>query len=395
MSVIEAAAAITLLYWLFMLVQTVVGLKLLHPLPAASSARGTAEKEKLPLVSVIIAAKEEESTIRETVQHLLLQDYPRFEIIAVNDRSQDATGRKLEELRRWSQGRPDRIPLTIIHITSLPDGWLGKNHALYQGYKQAKGQYLLFTDADVKFQPSTIRDAIQYAERQGADHVTMSPYMKSGSFWLRAFVHYFLFSLCLFIRPWRANLDHQHRHGMGIGAFNLIRRQAYEGIGTHQAFALRPDDDLILGSRVKRAMYKQRFVTGVRHLEVEWYPSLSSAVQGLEKNFFSGFRYRFSYALAAVVGQLLFFAFPFLAIWIVPGWPRLAYIGSAAIAIGLYLLTTRRLSGESSREAIAFPLAVCLLVYVLSRSVYLTLRRGGIYWRGTFYSLRELKRRRS
>ncbi|WP_127580236.1 glycosyltransferase [Paenibacillus koleovorans] len=396
MSIIEAAAAITLLYWTFMLVQMGVGLRLLPPLPkraeAGSGARG---KEKTPLVSVILAAKEEEKTIRETVQHLLQQDYARFEIIAVNDRSSDATGRKLEELRRWSEGRPEsRVPLTVIHITTLPDGWLGKNHALYQGYKQAKGKYLLFTDADVRFQPTTIRDAVAYAERQEADHVTMSPYMKSQSFWLRAFVHYFLFSLCLFIRPWRANLDHQHRHGMGIGAFNLISRQTYEGIGTHQTFALRPDDDLQLGYRVKKHGYRQRFVTGNDHLEVEWYPNLQSAVQGLEKNLFSGFRYRFSYALAGMLGQLLFFFFPFIALWIVPGWPRLAYILSAAIAVGLYLLCVRRLTRDSGREAIVFPLTVCLLVYVLGRSVFLTLRRGGIYWRGTFYSLRELKKRK-
>lgn len=391
MSVIEALAAITLLYWLFMLIQMGVGLKLLNPLPPASGKPG-----KPPLVSIILAAKEEEKTIRETVQYLLQQDYSRFEIIAVNDRSQDSTGRKLEELRKWSESRPEsRIPLTIIHITTLPEGWLGKNHALYQGYKQARGNYLLFTDADVKFQPGTIRDAIQYAEQEDADHVTMSPYMKSGSFWLQAFVHYFLFSLCLFIRPWRANLDHQHRHGMGIGAFNLIRRKAYEGIGTHKAFALRPDDDLQLGLRVKKAMYKQRFVTGNEHLEVEWYPNLKSAVLGLEKNLFSGFRYRFTYALAGVLGQLLFFFFPFIGLWIVPGWPGLAYILSAAIAIGLYMLSTRRMTGDSGREAIVFPITVCLLVYVLGRSVFLTLRRGGIYWRGTFYSLRELKKRRS
>lgn len=390
MSVIEAAAIITLLYWLFMLVQMTAGLKLLKPLPAASGVL-----DKTPLVSIILAAKEEESTIRETVQHLLQQDYARFEIIAVNDRSRDTTGRKLDELRKWSESRPDiRVPLTIIHITSLPDGWLGKNHALYQGYLQAKGNYLLFTDADIQFQPSTIRDAIQYAEKQDADHVTMSPYMKSNSFWLRAFVHYFLFSLCLFIRPWRANLDHQHRHGMGVGAFNLIRRKAYEGIGTHKAFALRPDDDLQLGLRVKKAMYKQRFVTGNDHLEVEWYPDLKSAVLGLEKNLFSGFRYRFTYALAGVIGQLLFFFFPFIGLWFIPGWPRIAYILSAAIAIGLYIISTRRMTRDSGREAIVFPITVCLLVYVLSRSVYLTLRRGGIYWRGTFYSLRELKRRR-
>ncbi|WP_213055581.1 glycosyltransferase, partial [Escherichia coli] len=132
-----------------------------HPtIPAQPKRSADKQAPSLPpLVSIIIAAKEEESTIADTVKHLLDQTYPRIEIIAVNDRSRDSTGRKLDELRRWSENRGDlHIPVRIIHITSLPSGWIGKNHALYQGYAQARGKYLLFTDADVKFAPNTVSD---------------------------------------------------------------------------------------------------------------------------------------------------------------------------------------------------------------------------------------------
>ncbi|TDF94073.1 glycosyltransferase [Paenibacillus piri] len=413
MLVIKLLAVATLLYWLAMLYDTYRARGLMYRLPRSTQtviageagAKGTASLtakeilqqaqsgQELPLVSVVIAAKEEEASITETVRHLLNQTYPRLEIIAVNDRSRDDTGRKLEELRKWSEGRElIDVPLRIIHVTTLPDGWMGKNHALYQGYKQARGQLILFTDADVLFQPDTITDAVRFLKKHGADHLTLAPDMNVRGFWLRAFVPYFFFTLSLYIRPWRANLDSQHKQGMGIGAFNLITRQAYERIGTHKAFALRPDDDLQLGVRVKQAGLRQRLASGRDHIAVEWYPSLRAAVQGLEKNLFSGFQYRLWLAALAVIGQLLLFLFPFVAVFVLNGWSAWLYAGSLLVLFTVYFLLIRSLTGRPGTEAIVLPLSVCLLCYIVVRSVWLTLRQGGIYWRGTFYSLSELKK---
>ncbi|TNJ62736.1 glycosyltransferase [Paenibacillus hemerocallicola] len=387
MRLLDALAVLVLLYWLFALVSALPGLKLLRPLPR-SAGIGTDN----PLVSVIIAAKEEESSIAETVRHLLAQDYPRMEIIAVNDRSQDGTGKRLDELKRWSEQRPStRIPLRIVHVTTLPDGWLGKNHALYQGYLQAKGKYLLFTDADVRFGTTTIRDSVDYIRSSGADHLTLAPMMIANGFWLRAFVQYFMFSLFLFLRLWRANDDLQHDFGTGIGAFNLIGRKAYEAIGTHRAFPMRPDDDLRLGLLIKKARFKQRLLIGKHHLEVEWYPNLREAVKGLEKNMFSGFGYRLPMAIGGIVGQVLAFFGPFAGLLLLPRLSGFACAISAVIMIGLYVASTRRLSRHSGSDAFALPVSVWILVLVLSRSVYLTIRRGGIYWRGTFYPLSRLR----
>ncbi|MDF2659827.1 MAG: nucleotide-diphospho-sugar transferase [Paenibacillus sp.] len=385
----DLLGSVTLLYWLVMLLSASAGLKLLRPLPFAPAAK---RKGETPLVSVIVAAKEEEASIADTVRYLLEQDYPRLEIIAINDRSQDGTGRRLDELKRWSEKRPSTaIPLKVVHITALPEGWLGKNHALYQGYLQAKGSYLLFTDADVRFSSTAIRDALSYAESSGADHLTLTPLMIARSFWLRAFVQYFMFSLNLFLRLWRANDDRQIKFGTGIGAFNLITRKAYEAIGTHRALAMRPDDDLRLGVLVKRAGFKQRLLIGKNHLEVEWYPTLQEAVKGLEKNLFSGFGYRLPMAVFGMLGQLLAFFGPFAGLLLLPTWGGFAYAASAAILVGLYVASTRRLSKDSGKEAWALPAAVWMLIVVLARSVYLTLRRGGIYWRGTFYPLDRLR----
>ncbi|MBP1157211.1 MULTISPECIES: glycosyltransferase family 2 protein [unclassified Paenibacillus] len=419
MRIIEVWALAALGYWLFMLWDTIRARKWMSTLPRSagnhgfniekSSGRGnrgnptehTASAFKgavsaspdTPLVSVIIAAKEEESSIADTVKHLLNQTYPKLEIIAVNDRSQDATGHRLDELRRWSESRDGiTVPLRVIHITSLPPGWLGKNHALYQGYLQARGKYLLFTDADVQFDPNTVADAVRYLQEQHADHLTLAPRIIARGFWLKAFVQYFFFTLCLFIRPWRVNDDLQHRHGMGVGAFNLLTRRAYERIGTHKAIAMRPDDDLQLGKQVKRARLRQRLASGAHHISVEWYRSLRDAVQGLEKNIFSGFSYRISIAVLGVIGQLALFLFPFAGVVLASGWAAAGFGASLLLMLTVYFLLIRSIVGKGGTEVLALPVSIALLCYIVVRSVWLTIRQGGIYWRGTFYSLKELRR---
>ena len=409
MFILKLLAVLTLCYWAVMLVDTLRARKLMLRLPTYSQTDSSASlipfpstrltnireaaSKHLPLVSVIIAAKEEEASITETVKHLLHQTYPRLEIIAVNDRSQDETGRRLDELRKWSEGKQQvNVSLTVIHVTTLPDGWLGKNHALYQGFLQARGQYLLFTDADVLFQPHAITDAVHYMKSVEADHLTLTPQIVVKNFWLSAFVQYFFFTFSLYIRPWRANIDIQHKHGMGVGAFNMITRQGYERIGTHKAFAFRPDDDLQLGMRVKQAGLRQRLASGRTHLAVEWYKSLKEAVQGLEKNIFSGFQYRVGLAAAGVAGQLLLFFFPFIAIFIAGGWASWVFGISILTMLAVYALLIHSLIGKVGKELLVFPVTVCILSYIVVRSVWLTLRQGGINWRGTFYVLDQLKK---
>jgi len=387
--VFEVLVAFALcIVWGLTYVRTTLGLPAVRDVPS-----GLPLPDKAPLVSVVIAAKEEQENIQETIRHLMKQSYRRLEIIAVNDRSNDATGSRLDTLKAWSDGRPEQGPaLRVIHITQLPQGWLGKNHALYQGYLQARGSYLLFTDADVRFEPDTIRDAVAYALQQEADHVTLLPKLEARAFWLKAFVHYFLFSLCLFVPPWKGNDDEQDKYGIGVGAFNLIRREAYEGIGTHKALSMRPDDDLRLGMLVKRGGWRQRVAAGAKRIAVEWYPTLPDAVRGLEKNFYSGFGFRLPLALAAIAGQLLLLGLPLTA----PLWSRgpalVLFLLADVFLVLSYLRHVRRFNDERGGEAVALPVSVFMLVWVLARSVWLAHARKGVYWRGTFYSLEELRR---
>jgi glycosyltransferase involved in cell wall biosynthesis len=373
--------------WGVTLVRTYLGISTVRDLPS-----GLDLPDRRPLVSVIIAAKEEQENIQETIRHLMKQTYERIEIIAVNDRSNDATGAKMEALKAWSEGKPNHVTLKIIHITHLPPGWLGKNHAMYQGYLQSKGTYLLFTDADVRFEPDTILDTVAYAHEHKADHITLLPKLIAHSFWLKAFVHYFLFSICLFVPPWTGNNDQQHRRGIGVGAFNFIRRDAYEQLGTHRALSMRPDDDLRLGMLVKMRGFKQRVLAGAKRIEVEWYPTLGAAVRGLEKNLYSGFGYRLPLAILGVAMQLFLIVFPLIA----PLWSRGPALGIYVLAdlflVASYLMYIRRFNDEEGWDALVLPVSAFLLSLTCIRSVTLAHVRKGVFWRGTFYPLDELRR---
>lgn len=379
-------AVIVLGYWAAMAVMHAFGLPKI-PRVAVRSARLPEE----PLVSVLVAAKEEEESIAATMRDLLGQSYSRMELIAVNDRSEDRTGEEMESVKRWAAEQWLPAAVEVVHIEELPPGWLGKNHALYVAAQAAKGDILLFTDADVRFHKEALRSTVHYFLNEQADHLTTLPVMIAKSPLLRAFVHFFLFSLGILKPLWRPNDDEQTSLGMGVGAFNMLSRSAYEQIGTHRAIALRPDDDLELGMRVKRAGLRQRVAVGMELLSVEWYPSLKAALIGLEKNLFAGLKYQLWQVFAATAGQVFCFVWPFLAVWLTTGWVRGAYIVSVAIMILLYVGYVRKLSRYRGVEVWLLPITALLFVYVLFRSTFLTLRRGGIYWRGTFYSLAELK----
>lgn len=388
MIILQILAIFAVLYWIPMLVVHSRGLP---KIPRLSTVQTPLTDE--PLVSVIVAGKEEEDTIEATLQSLLAQEYRQLELIVLNDRSEDRTGERMEAVqKRFASAAASSgvVRFEVVQIQELPSGWLGKNHALYQGYLRARGDLLLFTDADVQFQPYAIRTAIQYFQALELDHLTLTPFMYAKTFWLQAFVQFFLYALCLLKWPWKPNDDRQHKEGFGIGAFNLLSRHAYEKVGTHRAIALRPDDDLMLGTKVKQARLKQRFVLGAKLLQVEWYPTLRAAMRGLEKNLFAGLQYSLWMTVVAVLGQVALFFLPFLGLFY-SGWVGYLFLLAALCNIALYVLYTRRMASYTGLEVIALPLTVLLFLFILLRSTYLTLRQGGIYWRGTFYSLQELK----
>jgi len=378
-----ALATVTLLVLIAILFELVSGERRLHhlgtePLPDADQA--------LPGVSVIIAARDEARGIEAALRSVLAQDHPRMTVTVVDDRSEDETPAILE---RMSRGDPR---LRVVRVRELPPGWLGKNHALHLGAASATEELLLFTDADIVMHPTTVRRAAAHLQRQGLDHLTLGPRVILPGWFLEAFLVLFGMMFALFSRPWRAGDPDDPAH-VGIGAFNLIRADAYRMVGGHEPIRMRPDDDLKLGKLVKRHRLRQGFVMGAGLVSVEWYHSLGEVVRGLRKNAFAGTDYRVPVVLAATLMQLALFVWPFAAILLLDG--IAAVLNAAAVLLVLLMYAgAAHHQGLPLWRGMTVPLASMLFIAVMWNSMLYTLRHGGIEWRGTHYPLDELRANR-
>jgi cellulose synthase/poly-beta-1,6-N-acetylglucosamine synthase-like glycosyltransferase len=337
-----------------------------------------------PRVSVIVPACNEERQLEAALRSLLKQDYENLEIIAVDDRSTDQTGVILDRLAK-------EFPrLMVLHITALPAGWLGKNHALQEGARRASGEWLLFTDADVVMEPTSLRRAVGYALEKRVDHLAIAPSIHMKGTLLNLAASAFAVFFGFYARPWKAR-DPRSPFHIGIGAFNLVRREAYQAIGTHQAIALSPVDDMKLGKLIKRRGFRQDVVVGRDMLTIEWYASFRELRTGLEKNSYAGVEYRLSLLAAGTVAILLVNVWPFLALFLTTGWTLAIYAVVAALTIFCGWDQARFL-GFNPRFAWFLPASTLLFLYVLWSCTLKTIREGSITWRGTRYPLDELRK---
>ncbi|TDL77609.1 glycosyltransferase [Rhodococcus qingshengii] len=367
-----------ILVWTVFLIDGLIGLRKIEALEAETSL------ENGPLLTVIVAARNEAGQIKSSILSQLEQTYKNVEWILVNDRSTDSTGLLMNELQQKDQR------ISVIHLKELPEGWLGKNNALYRGFLQASGKWLLFTDADVKFEKEAFAKALNYFERHGLDHLTAAPNLSAKKFWLKSFVAFFLFGFSYFKRPWAAN-NPKSKVGTGIGAFNLVSKEAYQSFGTHERVKMRPDDDLQLGMKMKQAGYRQRIVTALKLIEVEWYGSLQEAFVGLEKNTFAGLHYRISMVLLAIFGVFITNVLPFITIFSSDEIVALLSLGNIVLSGIHYVLVIKKMTLFSPVMFLVLPVTALLFIYSIIRASLLTFKRGGIMWRGTVYKLSELR----
>jgi glycosyltransferase involved in cell wall biosynthesis len=340
-----------------------------------------------PFLSIIVPACNEEDHIRPTLEHLLKLDYEKYEVIAVNDRSTDRTGEIMDRVASTSDTR--KI-LKIIHIESLPPGWLGKAHAMWSAAEQAKGDWLLFTDADVLFKPEAPRRAMVYAEAEHADHVVLFPRMIMKQPGEKMMIAFFQTLFVFGHRPWKV-ADPKAKDHMGVGAFNMIRRQVYVALGTYKTLRLEVVDDMKLGKIVKNAGYAQRNVFGEDLISIRWAQGAMGVVNNLTKNSFAIVSFQWWRALASAFALAFLNLGPFLGIWLAQGWARAGYGLALFSMFSIYLGMSWR-SDVPAYYFVLHPISSALFVYTMLRSMFLTLSQGGVTWRGTFYPLDELRK---
>ena len=381
------AGTILALAWFSRIIDAAIGMPSVANITKPEWNRNPVAASGNPLVSIIVPGRNEERDIEQSLTRLLELDYDNYEVIAVNDRSTDRTGEIMESVaaRPAVHGR-----LRVIHHRELPSGWLGKTHAMWTATNEAKGDWLLFTDADVQFKPDSLRRALAYAEAERADHVVVFPQMimkRAGEFMMIAFFQtMFVFGH----RPWKV-ADPKSKDHMGVGAFNLIRRSTYEAVGTYEALRMEVLDDMKLGKVVKNAGFAQRNVFGEDLISIRWARGARGVVENLTKNFFAVLSFQWWRTLIAALGLAFLNLMPFLGVWLAHGWERLPYAIALASMFSIYAGMSWR-SGVPAYYFLLHPVSTVLFVYTLLLSMCHALWNDGIIWRGTRYPLEELRK---
>ena len=393
----------SLLFWISGLLLALIWLVptwqlVLHSSEVADLTRpewNTPQDAALPSLTIVVPARNEEAEIEAALRSLLQLNYPQHQVVAVNDRSTDQTGAIMERLAAEpaSAGK-----LLVLHVRELPSGWLGKVHAMWLGSQgnaaqQSRSDWLLFTDADCVFHPDSVRRAIHYATANptAVDHLVLFPttHMKTlGERMMIAFPQ----TMSIFaMRPWKVR-DPNARDHIGVGAFNLIRRSAYDAIGTYEKLRLEVVDDLRLGETIKEAGLRQDVVFGPELVSLRWAVGAAGVVANLEKNLFAFLQFRISLVLAVCGVTFFLCVCPFLGLFLAPGWARAGFAAAVAMIALAYTLTGRYMA-SSPLLFITCPIAAIIFAFATLQSAFLALRDGAITWRGTKYLLSELKKK--
>lgn len=351
-----------------------------------------AQDAVFPSLAIIVPARNEEAEIEAALRSLLQLNYPNYEVVAVNDRSTDQTGAIMERLAAEPglQGR-----LRVLQVQELPAGWLGKVHAMWLGAQQAglqfKPDWLLFTDADCVFAPDALRRAVHYAEKTGVDHLVLFPTAHMHSLGERMMISFPQVMSSFAMRPWKAR-DPKARDHMGVGAFNLVRNKAYETIGTYEALRLEVVDDIKLGEIVKKSGLRQDVTYGPGLVTLRWAVGAAGVVANLEKNLFAFLRFRIALVLAVCAVTSFFCIVPFAGIAFAAGWARAPFAATVALIAIAYAYAGFYMD-SSPWLFLTCPFAAIVFAYATLQSAFVALRDGAVTWRGTKYSLKELKRK--
>lgn len=343
-----------------------------------------------PLVSILVPARDEADTIGACLRSLLAQDYGNFEIIVIDDRSTDATARIVAALAE----QDDR--LRLVQILELPPGWTGKTHALHIGQQHARGEWLLFVDADTSHHPMCLSTVMRDALRNRADMESLLPKLEARSFWERVIQPFAGTCLMILFPLPKVNNRAERRYGFANGQFILVRRPVYDVIGGHAAVRDKFVEDIHLGRLIRRHGFNLRVVVGRDIACVRMYASLEQIVRGWSRIFYSAVNCKPKklYLLAAFI--VLLSVTPYFVI----GSSALALLGGdsssfvvSALALGLIhealqlslYARTYHAAGSRMVTALTFRwLAVFSMLYILGKTVRLC-HTHQVSWRGTTY----------
>lgn len=350
---------------------------------------------QLPLVSIIVPARNEERNIRRCVISLLEQDYPSFEVIVVDDGSTDGTVRCLAEI---AHTHPQRTKLRVLTVDHLPAGWAGKPHTLHTGTQEAQGDFFLFTDADTWHSPLALRTAVTRAIEGKKDLLSLSTEQELPSFWEKVMMPMAYLGISMQY-PFKQINDPRSRVALANGQYILIRQAVYRQLGGYARPELRGTllDDRDLARLVKQQGFSLELADGRKLVRVRMYRNLRETWRGWRKNAFLGSRGGLPFALLQLPGLPMVTVAPFL----LPLWLWLSCLVSrgksvspaeasvlSALELGPPLAYRRWMDKEMHLpwySALTHPLAGLLFTGILAQSTWRVVTRRGVEWSGREY----------
>jgi len=365
----------------FMTLSVTYNLRWTRRLPSLDSLAKAKDLLPSPVsCSVIIAARDEAARIEQTVRHLLAQSGIKLELIVVDDRSTDSSREVLAQIAQ------EDARVRVSHVDRLPDGWLGKCHACHTGASAATGDWILFTDADCWLKDDAILRALLVAAEARADHITMTPGVAPGTWPTQAWHLAFLITLA----DWFAgvNQDKPGRH-LGMGAFNLVKAEVYRSCGGYETLKLCVLDDIKLGYLINRIGKRTRAFMGGNDALCHWGGSVRGMIKVMEKNYFAALDYKTSAAMGLGIGGTIFWGLALAGPFTFTLGGLAAGIGVLSLILPAWILAQRL--GWGAGGALLTPFLFPFLFYAVLRSAILTLWRGGVRWRDTFYPLERLR----
>ena len=355
---------------------------LLHPGSAAGNWGAQA-----PVVSVIVAAKDEQDNIGLAIRTMMVQDYPDFEMIVINDRSMDSTGRIVDELAA------EHERLRVVHVEWLREGWFGKNNAMREGVERARGQWLCFSDADCSYtSPKLLSVALRYAVDNGVDFLSVLPILETCSVWERIIQPVCGAVMVFWFRPERVN-NPRSKAAYANGAFMLIRRDAYDRIGGHEPVKAEVNEDVHMARLTKAAGLKLAVVQNRGLYQTRMYSSFGQIWRGWGRIFYGCFgslgRLALTLGFLVMISLLPWLsalaAWGFVGLGRVGGWLNVALAGTAAALVQWTVMVRfYRLAQADPRYAITYPLGALICCGAVLQAM-LKLLGGSTTWRGTTY----------
>jgi glycosyltransferase involved in cell wall biosynthesis len=341
-----------------------------------------------PLVTAVIPAKDEEQSLPECLDSVRAQTYPNLEILIVDDRSTDRT----PAIARAAAEADSRV--RVLTMTELPPGWTGKTHALQRASAEARGDWLWFLDADTRHEPDNLSIVMEYARSRGAAMASLLPELRCETFWERV-VQPLAGVVLIQSYPLFWVNDDGKRLAFANGQYILIRRDAYDGAGGHEAVRDRFVEDIAMAEKVKGLGYPVRVAIAHGIGSCRMYAGLGQLVRGWSRILYDALGRSPWRLLAKVLDPLVFsqsghVALAAAVVMIAAGTPGVfpwALLGlSVAHHVLSYTLLRRlyHLSVPGSRYVGWFPLGNLVMDWVLFRALRMCLT-GRVTWRGTAY----------